>query len=138
VRERKAAVDFRFRRIFRDEEIIKVFLRIYLVCVRVPEFFCTRIERVLNRGKNLWSARSEVVHSHRLLVLHRLITPAHCYRIFLKMTGTDLNWERQGFLNPIPILDAASEIAPINFSLDRNIIEKFFRTQLRNKSVARF
>src|SRR5437764_11812268 len=60
--ERKTAVDFGFRRVFRGEEIVEIFLRIYPVRVRVLELFRTRIERILNRDKNFWRARGEFVH----------------------------------------------------------------------------
>ncbi len=121
-------MDFGFRRVLRGKEVVEIFLRIYHVCVRVSEFLRTRIERILNRDKNFWSARGEFVHPHRLLVLHRLIAPAHRDRILFEITRPDLNSQRHTFLDPFPILSSAAEITPIDFNLDRNIIGEFFRT----------
>ena len=108
------------------------------MCIRVAELRRARIERVLNRDEDFWSARSEFVHPHRVLVLRRLIAPAHCDRVLFEVARPDLDAHRHAFLNPFPILGSAAEIAPIDFDLDRNIIEEFFRAQLRGESVAGF
>src|SRR5207247_4955334 len=95
-------------------------------------------QRILNQDTDFWIASGEFVPPHRLLVLHGLIAPAHCDRTVLEITRPDLNSQRYTFLDPLPILNSAAEIAPIDFSLNRNIIEKFFRTQLRGEPVAGF
>ena len=45
-----------------------------------------------------------------------------------EITRADLNAKRYTFLDPIPVLNSATEIAPIDFNLNPNVIEKSFGT----------
>src|SRR5215472_9016753 len=127
-------MDFRLGRISRCEEIVEIRLRIDHARVRVPEFFRARVQRILNGGENFRSTRSEFVYRHRLFRLHWLIASADCGRICFKIARTDLKTQRYTLLNPLPILDASAEIAPIDFYFERSIGKALF-SQLKRHGI---
>src|SRR5947208_11752972 len=130
-------MNFGLRRIFRGEEIVKLVFGIDHARVLVTKFLRTLEEILLDRSKNLGCARTQLRHGDQLFRFQWLVATAHhrVARCEVARANLDAKWD--AFLDPFPILYAASKIAPIDVHFDRKI-HISSRAQLFRESVTSF
>ena len=67
----------------------------------------------------------EFLNRHRLFGFNRLIATADNQRVFLEIAGSNFDPDRDAFLDPLPIFNAATDIAPVHLHFQWNITKAF-------------
>src|SRR5439155_8793046 len=111
--ERKAAVDLGLGSVPRREEIVKLLLRIDYSRVRVSELGRTSQQIALDRLQDAGRLPDQFSGPNEFLHFHGLIATADRYFSGLQIARAKLDAQRHAFLDPVPILHPATEIAAI-------------------------
>src|SRR5437588_2733680 len=110
-------MDFRLGGILWRKEVIEVLLAIDLASVRFAELSRTLEKVLLNGIQNFRRDSDEFLDRHGLFGFDWLIAPADNQRVLLEVARPNFDPHRHTFLNPFPVLDAATEIAPVHLHL---------------------
>src|ERR1700736_1783737 len=118
MRQREAAMDFRFVPVFWRKEIIEFLFRVDDPRMFITEFSGAFVQILLYRCEQFGRARDKILHWAKFFRFDRLISATHRHGILLQIARSNFYPQWHTFLDPLPVFHAAAELTPIYFRFD--------------------
>ncbi len=131
MRAGEAAVDLRFLGVFGGEEGVELLARLHVAGVCVAGFQRAGVKGVLDRLQNVHDPARHLRRREKFLLLVRAVAAGERDAPLLQIARADFDPHGDPFLDPLPVLDAAAEVALVHLHDDRLAVKRLRAQFLR-------